>query len=65
MSRVSAFRPFAPPTRAGLSSRSASHRPVAHTLSVRPAPPHLGVGLSRGSEKLPHRLERLDGTIRL
>lgn len=35
----------------GAVLRRASHPPVRLTLREPPAPPHLGVGLSRGSEK--------------
>lgn len=41
------------------------HRPAALLLARPLRLLRLGVGLSRGSEKLPHRLERLHGGIRL
>lgn len=56
---------FSPHRSGAVSYRRALHPPVRLTLREPPAPPHLGVGLSRGSKKLPHRLERLDGAMRL
>ena len=48
----------------GAVLRPGFHRPAA-LLWARPLRLlRLGVGLSRGSEKLPHRLERLHGGIR-
>ena len=49
----------------GAVLRPGFHRPAALLLARPLRLLHLGVGLSRGSEKLPHRLERLHGGIRL